>query len=330
MRRGIMILVYIEIRDEQIKKASLEALSEARRQAQADEEVGAVVIGSSAEGIRASLQEYGADKIYWVDQPLLQNYTSSGYTEVLAQLVQNLAPQAVFIAATALGRDLAPRLAARLGVGLASDCIQVSREAGAFLAVRPIFAGKAWLTVRLPHQPALITLRPNVFPLEKVAQPQAEEVSPEISLTEDMIKEKVVELVKGEQEELDVTEADIVISGGRGLKGPENFELLRRLSTLLPNSAIGASRSAVDAGWIDHQHQVGQTGKTVSPTLYMAFGISGAIQHLAGMSSSKYIVAVNKDPEAPIFKVADFGIVGDLFEVVPHLEEELKKYKSQT
>lgn len=326
-----MILVYIEIRDAQIKKASLESLSEARRQAQANgEEVGAVVIGSSLEGKLASLREYGADKIYLMDHSLLQTYSSSGYTEALAQLIQELAPEAVFIAATALGRDLAPRLAARLGVGLASDCIQIAREAGSFMAVRPIFAGKAWLTVRLTTKPALITLRPNVFPLEKTGEAEAQVITPDISLSKEMIKEKVVEVVKGEQEELDVTEADIVISGGRGLKAPENFDLLRRLSALLPNSAIGASRSAVDAGWIDHQHQVGQTGKTVSPTLYMAFGISGAIQHLAGMSSSKYIVAVNKDPEAPIFKVADFGIVGDLFEVVPHLEEELKKYKSQT
>ena len=326
-----MILVYIEIRDAQIKKASLESLSEARRQAQGNgEEVGAVVIGSSLEGKLASLREYGADKIYLMDHPLLQTYSSSGYTEALAQLIQELAPEAVFIAATALGRDLAPRLAARLGVGLASDCIQIAREAGSFMAVRPIFAGKAWLTVRLTTKPALITLRPNVFPLEKTGEAEAQVITPDISLSEEMIKEKVIEVVKGEQEELDVTEADIVISGGRGLKAPENFDLLRRLSALLPNSAIGASRSAVDAGWIDHQHQVGQTGKTVSPTLYMAFGISGAIQHLAGMSSSKYIVAVNKDPEAPIFKVADFGIVGDLFEVVPHLEEELKKYKSQT
>lgn len=326
-----MILVYIEIRDAQIKKASLESLSEARRQAQANgEEVGAVVIGSSLEGKLASLREYGADKIYLMDPSLLQTYSSSGYTEALAQLIQELAPEAVFIAATALGRDLAPRLAARLGVGLASDCIQIAREAGSFMAVRPIFAGKAWLTVRLTTKPALITLRPNVFPLEKTGEAEAQVITPDISLSEEMIKEKMIEVVKGEQEELDVTEADIVISGGRGLKAPENFDLLRRLSALLPNSAIGASRSAVDAGWIDHQHQVGQTGKTVSPTLYMAFGISGAIQHLAGMSSSKYIVAVNKDPEAPIFKVADFGIVGDLFEVVPHLEEELKKYKSQT
>lgn len=175
----------------------------------------------------------------------------------------------------------------------------------------------------------MASLRPNVFPLIVPASGGGEVIKKEVVIPEDQVKGQVVEILKGEGAELDVTEADVVISGGRGMKGPENFDLLRELSAIVPHSAVGASRSAVDAGWIDHQHQVGQTGKTVSPNLYMAFGISGAIQHLAGMSSSKIIVAINKDPEASIFKVADFGVVGDLFQILPPLKEELKKTLSE-
>ena len=175
----------------------------------------------------------------------------------------------------------------------------------------------------------MATLRPNVFPLVEPEKRGGEVIKKEVVIPEDQIKAQVLEILREEGAELDVTEAEIVVSGGRGMKGPEKFDLLRQLTSLLPHSAVGASRSAVDAGWIDHQYQVGQTGKTVSPNLYMAFGISGAIQHLAGMSSSKCIVAVNKDPEASIFKVADFGVVGDLFQVIPHLKEELKKVLSE-
>jgi electron transfer flavoprotein alpha subunit len=175
----------------------------------------------------------------------------------------------------------------------------------------------------------MATLRPNVFPLEEASQGTGEVVRKDVVIGEEDVKDQVSEVLKEEGAELDVTEADIIISGGRGMKEPESFELLRGLASVLPHATIGASRSAVDSGWIDHQHQVGQTGKTVSPNLYMAFGISGAIQHVAGMSSSKVIVAVNKDPEAPIFKVADFGIVGDLFQVIPHLKDELEKALSE-
>ncbi len=324
-----MILVFGEIRDGQLKKASLEALSTARRVGETSGlKVGAVIVGSLTEETKESFQRCGADIIYCLSHPLLGSYSSSGYSNALAQLVTEENPEALLLAATAMGRDLAPRLAARLRVGLASDCVRLELKEGVFEAVRPIFAGKAFLTVQASSSPFLATLRPNVFPVVEKASSSLEVEERKVDLDEDMVKERVEEIIRGEQEELDITEAEIVISGGRGMKGAENFQLLRELSALLPQAAIGASRSAVDAGWIDHQHQVGQTGKTVSPTLYMAFGISGAIQHLAGMSSSKYIVAVNKDPEAPIFKVADFGVVGDLFEVIPHLKEELKKFKS--
>lgn len=324
-----MILVFIEEREGSIKKPSLEALSEARRQsAKGDSLIAAVLVGQGKEELAPQLFSAGAAKVYLLENPLLDGYSSAGYAQALRELVDETQPEAVFFAATSMGRDLAPRLAANLGVGVASDCIGLDIKDGELLATRPIFAGKALATVRFPGKPVIITLRPNVFAFEKTNGSTGDVIKKDVSIPEKAIQSKVVEVLKEEGAALDVTEAEIVVSGGRGMKGPENFNLLRELCSLLPHSTVGASRSAVDSGWIDHQHQVGQTGKTVSPNLYMAFGISGAIQHLAGMSSSKYIVAVNKDPEAPIFKVADFGIVGDLFQVIPHLKEELKKRQS--
>jgi len=325
-----MILVYMEIRDGKIKKSSLEALSEARRRG---EELGletsAVLVGREVEGLAAEAFRYGAGKVYVLENALLSQYSSSGYTEALFSLVQELKPEIILAAATAMGKDIAPRLAARLGVSLASDCTQTAVVDGKLEVVRPLYAGKAFGRFAFASLPQMATLRPNVFPLLEPQEAHGEVVKKEVTVPESRLKEKVVELVKAEGEEVDVTEAEIVVSGGRGMKGPENFDLLRELASILPQAAVGASRSAVDSEWIDHQHQVGQTGKTVSPNLYMAFGISGAIQHLAGMSSSKVIVAVNKDPEAPIFKVADFGVVGDLFQVIPPLKEELKKALSE-
>ena len=325
-----MICVYIEIREGKVKKSSLEALSEAKRKA--DElgiETAAVMVGHKLEGMTGQVIPYGTSKVYLLDNPLLTQYSPSGYVHALHSLLGEIKPEMVFFSATSMGRDLAPRLAAKLGVGLTSDCTQVSIQDGKLEVVRPIFAGKAFAAFRFSSTPQMVTLRPNVFPLQEAANVQGEVIKRDVEIPEDQVKAQVMELVREEGAELDVTEAEIVISGGRGMKGPENFDLLRDLSSIVPHSAVGASRSAVDSDWIDHQHQVGQTGKTVSPNLYMAFGISGAIQHLAGMSSSKYIVAVNKDPEAPIFKVADFGIVGDLFQVIPHLKEELKKVMTE-
>jgi electron transfer flavoprotein alpha subunit len=225
-----------------------------------------------------------------------------------------------------MGKDLAPRLAAKLDAAMASDCTKVAVEGGSLEFTRPIFAGKAFATLRLKTAPLIATLRPNVFaPAAPQAGVAGETIVKAVAVPDGAVAGRVAEILKESGAEIDVGEAEVIISGGRGLKGPENFALLRELAALIPRAAVGASRSAVDSGWIGHSHQVGQTGKTVSPNLYVAVGISGAIQHLAGMSSSKVIVAVNKDPEAPIFKVADYGIVGDLFQVVPALKDELKK-----
>ena len=321
-----MILVYIEVREGKVKKSSLEILSEAKRRAnELGQEVFAVIVGHGLESLAPEVSRYGAKKVIVCDSPLLSSYSPSGYSHVLAGLSEELAPQIIFFAATSMGKDLAPRLAAQLGVSLAPDCIQTAVLDGKLQVKRPIYAGKAFATFRFKSSPIMASLRPNVFPLGTPLDGQGEMEKRDVAVPEDQTRDRVEEVLKEEGAELDVTEAEIIVSGGRGLKGPENFDLLRELTGILPHSALGASRSAVDAGWIDHQHQVGQTGKTVSPNLYMAFGISGAIQHLAGMSSSKVIVAVNKDAEAPIFKVADFGIVGDLFQVVPPLKAELKK-----
>lgn len=324
-----MILAYIEIRDNKIKKASFETLSEARRRAlELNTEAAAVLVGADLEALAPEIFAYGVTKAYLLDHPTLAWYSTQEYASNLALLVQRIGPRAIFFPATSMGRDLAPRLAGRLGVALASDCTKVAVREGQLEFSRPIFAGKAIVTLRLNGKPQVATLRPNVFPLEKT-ESKGDIIKEPVEIKTGEGLARVVEVVGESGGELDVTEAEVVISGGRGMKGPENFALLWDLAALIPRSAVGASRSAVDSGWIGHQHQVGQTGKTVSPNLYMAFGISGAIQHLAGMSSSKVIVAVNKDPDAPIFKVADFGVIGDLFQVIPLLKEEIKKLRSE-
>lgn len=321
-----MILVYIEVRDGAIKKSSLEALAEGKRRAdELQAETHAVLVGHGLEALAGELFPYGASQVHVLENAQLGHYSPSGYAYALGELARELGPRIILFSATAMGRDLAPRLAAKLGVGLASDCTRTAIREGRLEVVRPLFAGKANATFRLPSDPQMATLRPNVFPLPDAEGGDGQTRLKDIAVPEDQLADRVVEQLREEGAELDVTEAEIVVAGGRGLKAPENFDLLRELTRILPHSAVGASRSAVDSEWIDHQHQVGQTGKTVSPNLYMAFGLSGAIQHLAGMSSSKVIVAVNKDPDAPIFKVADFGVVGDLFEVLPHLKEELQK-----
>jgi electron transfer flavoprotein alpha subunit len=314
------ILVFIEQRNGEIRKASLQALSEAHRQAGGD--ISAVLVGSGITDSAAGLGAYGAGTVYVADDPNLELYSSGGYGEAVVKAADAAAPDAVFFAGSAMGRDLAPRVAAKLGTGALADVVGLERDGDQLVARRPVYSGKAFATADSGGaKPQVISLRPNVFAAEEVGG-SAEVVA--LDGLELAIKAVVKELVDTGGGELDVAEADIIVSGGRGLKGPENFALIRELADAV-GGAVGASRAAVDAGWIPHKHQVGQTGKVVSPSLYIAAGISGAIQHLAGMSSSKIIVAINKDPDAPIFKIADYGVVGDLFDVIPPMVEEVNK-----
>lgn len=323
------VLVVVEERQGAVKRPSLEALSASRTLVAAPgEKVIAICFGKSEKSV--DLAQYGADRVLLADHPLLADYSPEGYAETVAAAARRLDVRIILGSASSMGRDLLPRVAAKLEVGLAQDCTELRLvDQDRLECVRPIYAGKAFARVRLTAVPAMATIRPNVFP---VAEPdptrsaQSEVFVPD--LAEGRIRAKVTGFASEGSGEIELTEAGIIVSGGRGLKGPENFSIIADLAKAL-GGAVGASRAAVDAGWIDHQHQVGQTGKTVSPTLYVACGISGAIQHLAGMSSSKFIVAVNKDPEAPIFKLADYGIVGDLFQVVPALASEIRRLKSQ-
>jgi len=314
------ILVFIEQRNGDIRKASLQALSEAHRQAAGD--VAAVLVGSGIADAAAGLGSYGAAKVMVADDSELALYSSEGYRDAVVKAAETTSPDAIFFAGTAMGRDLAPRVAAALGVGALADVVALEKDGDQLVARRPVYSGKAFATVdSAGKKPQVISLRPNVFNADEVGG------TAEVAALDGLdlgIRAVVKELVDTGGGELDVAEADIIVSGGRGLKGPENFALIRELADAL-GGAVGASRAAVDAGWIPHKHQVGQTGKVVSPSLYIAAGISGAIQHLAGMSSSKVIVAINKDPDAPIFKIADYGVVGDLFDVIPPMVDEVKK-----
>jgi electron transfer flavoprotein alpha subunit len=322
------ILVFIEEREGKVKKASLEALSAARKMADTLQEfVVAIRIGTGEPSV--NLAHYGADKVIHAQHALLNSYSTEGYCAAVVQAAQQVQPRFILGSSSSMGRDFLPRVAARLGVGLAQDCVEAHILDGSQLeCVRPIYAGKAYAKVRLLMSPGMATLRPNVFSLSAPDSGRNAETVPFApELNPGQIRASVKQIQASAGQKIELTEANIIVSGGRGMKGPENFPMIEQLADAL-GGAMGASRAAVDAGWIDHQHQVGQTGKTVSPTLYIACGISGAIQHLAGMSSSKYIVAINKDPEAPIFNLADYGIVGDLFEVVPALTQAVKNLKS--
>ena len=314
------ILVFAEQRDGELKKVAFENLSLGKKlSTDFGSELVAVLIGNNISDLGEQLGKFGASKVIIYQNEALELYQAEGYAKILADVISDQGASIVIMGATLMGKDLAPRVAARLDAALATDCISVEASDGDLKIVRPMYAGKVRATIRLKADIKLLTVRPNVYLVEENSvSADVVDVSPDPG----ELKTKVTEVAAGSKDKLDVTEADVIVSGGRGLKEPDNFHLITDLANKL-GAAQGASRAAVDAGWRPYEEQVGQTGKTVSPSLYIAVGISGAIQHLAGMSSSKYIVAINKDSEAPIFKIADYGIVGDLFEVVPKMIELL-------
>jgi electron transfer flavoprotein alpha subunit len=313
------VLVLVEHLDGNVKKVTTELLTQARQLG----EPSAVFVGSGFESAKARLAEFGAAKVYVAADEELTKYVVAPKVALLTQLVQASSPAAVLIASGPEGKEIAGRLAVRTGSGVLTDAVDLGDD---LVAEQSIFGGATIVKAKVTKGTPIITMRPNSTAPEPAQGDAAEEqVSVELSDADKLatIVDKVVEAKSGRPE---LTEASIVVSGGRGLGGAEHFELIEKLADSL-GAAVGASRAATDAGWYPHQNQVGQTGKTVSPQLYMAIGISGAIQHRAGMQTSKTIVAINKDSEAPIFELVDFGVVGDLFDVVPQVTEEIEKRK---
>ena len=322
MAKGVWIVA--EQRYGAYRKISFELASTARKLAdQLGEEVGAVLLGSGIEGIAGELGKYGVDKVYIADNALLEPYTTDAHAAAVARLVKEKDPSILLLGASVQGKDLSARLVGKLATGMATDCVDVKIVDGKLLALRPMYAGKCYGEVVTSSFPQMASLRPNVFPaVENSKTPELIKFDP--GLDPGQLKTKVLEVQKDTGGKVDLTEATIIVSGGRGMKGPENYVIIEELADVL-GATVGASRAAVDAGWRPQKDQVGQTGKVVSPNLYIACGISGAIQHLAGMGTSKYIAAINKDPDAPIFARADYGIVDDLFKIVPELTKEVKK-----
>ncbi|MDR7856849.1 electron transfer flavoprotein subunit alpha [Tissierella sp.] len=323
--RGVW--VFAEQRDGNLLNVAIELIGEGRKIANAlDTELTAVLLGKDVDNLAEKLVKYGADNVLYADHELLNVYTTEGYTKVIYDLVKDKKPEIMLIGATNIGRDLGPRISARVHTGLTADCtkLDVDLENRRLMQTRPAFGGNLMATIVCPdHRPQMSTVRPGVMEKAKYDEKRNGNIvkfTPELSSGD--IRAKVVDVVKGGKAEVQLEESKIIVSGGRGLGNTEGFKLIEALANKL-GGVVGASRATVDAGWIDHGHQVGQTGKTVRPSLYIACGISGAIQHLAGMQESKVIVAINKDADAPIFKIADYGIVGDVYEVLPALIEAL-------
>ncbi len=350
------VWVYTEQRAGKLMNVALELLGEGSKLAKeiGDRKVCAILIGHETDHLVPELYAYGADVVYQIDDPLLKNFTTDGYTKVMTDAIRVYKPEIVLFGATHIGRDLAPRVAARLDTGLTADCTRLDVNTGNYInylnkyttldtsgmdpssddknlkQTRPAFGGNIMATIICPKKrPQMSTVRPGVMSkLEKDLSRKGELVKVNYSLSKSDIRTEVVEVVKAAKEMVSLTDAEIICSGGRGLGDPSGFELIKQLADTV-GGVVGSSRAAVDAGWIDHSHQVGQTGTTVKPKIYFACGISGAIQHLAGMQTSDLIIAINKDPDAPIFEVADYGIVGDLYKVVPKIIEEWNHVKEE-
>lgn len=329
--RGVWTLG--EQRDGKISAVSYELLNWGRGLAdKLGVELASVILGHNLSGEVEELIWRGADKVYVVDHPLLERFTPDAYARVLEALIKEYKPEIFIASATTLGRTVMPILSAKIRTGLTADCtgLDIEPETRLLLQTRPAIGGNVMATIKTPnHRPQMATVRPrSKRPLPKDTSRKGEIIFKEYPEEFYLSKVKVVDFIRDETSGVPLQEAEVVVSGGKGLKGEKNFKMIRELAEIL-GGAVGASRSAVDMGWISYPHQVGLSGKTVSPKLYFAIGISGSVQHLAGMSSSEIVVAINSDPEANIFKVCDFGIVGDLFEIVPILIERLKRYKEE-
>ncbi len=320
------ILAYIEGNKETLKRTSFEVVTAARSLAKdLGIEFLATIINGSNEQI-LTLKEFGINNVINIKHDLLNIPSSMSYAEAIFQVAKNQNANIILFSANANGLELAPKVSIKFDAGYVADCIALELQDKSIVATKPVYAGKSVIKTKIESEIQVFSLRPNVFTATKSDETDINIIEFNPELSPDNIKSKTIDIKKNEGK-LDVLEADIIVSGGRGIKGPENYYLIESLAEVL-GGAVGASRAVVDAGWRPHSEQVGQTGKTVSPTLYIACGISGAIQHLAGMSSSKTIVAINKDKDAPIFKICDYGIVGDLFDILPKLTERIKAIKN--
>ncbi|MEG1483253.1 electron transfer flavoprotein subunit alpha/FixB family protein [Clostridium sp.] len=321
------VWVFAEQRGGELQKVSLEILGEGRKIAdKLGVKLTALLLGDNVKALAEELGTHGADEVLVAESELLKNYTTDGYTKVICDLASERKPGILFIGATFIGRDLGPRVAARLSTGLTADCtiLDVEVENGDLLATRPAFGGNLMATIACPdHRPQMATIRPGVFTKLPKAEVNFVTEEVEVNLVDSHIRTKIIEIVKENKDIVDIGEANIIVSGGRGVVTQENFKLLDELAEVLGGTVAG-SRAAIDNGWIAKDYQVGQTGKTVRPSIYIACGISGAIQHVAGMQDSDMIIAINKDSGAPIMKIADYAIVGDVAKVLPELISQAK------
>ncbi|WP_283718263.1 electron transfer flavoprotein subunit alpha/FixB family protein [Clostridium perfringens] len=326
------VWVFAEQREGQLQKVSLELLGEGRKIAdKLGSKLTALLIGNKVQNLVEDLSRHGADEVLVVDAPELEHYTTDGYTKAICELANAKKPNIIFIGATFIGRDLGPRVAARLETGLTADCtsLDVDVESGDLLATRPAFGGNLMATIVCPdHRPQMATVRPGVFEKLPLGENDATVENVEIKFNSNDIRTKIVEIIKEHKDIVDISEANVLVAGGRGIGSEENFKMLKELAEVM-NGSIAASRAAVEKGWVDKDYQVGQTGKTVRPNIYVACGISGAIQHAAGMQDSDMIIAINKDSNAPIMKIADYAIVGDVNKVVPEFIAQLKAMKEE-